>query len=366
MDFKFRGKVKEHLLEWQLFFGAYFSFGRRLLLFFFWRFERVKGFLSGLLYRQRGRFAQPIAHFWLALFIFLGIALSPAIERGLNSRQVNLDPYVSNSSVMAYFDDSERSVFTYASSRSRGEIVDYTVRQGDTVSSIAKKFGVSIDTIIWANDIKSVTKIKPGDQLKIPPVTGVVHKVRSGETVYSIAKRYQANSQAIVDFPFNVFANDETFALAVGQSLVVPDGIMPKSVPSTPSQYTSQEVTVAVAAGSFIWPTSGRITQRYSWYHPAIDIANKDGPTVVAAASGTVASVVYSSWGYGNHIIINHGDGTQTLYGHLAKIYVRQGQSVGVGVAIGQMGSTGRSTGTHLHFEIIKGGSKLNPLSILQ
>jgi len=204
--------------------------------------------------------------------------------------------------------------------------------------------------------------------LRIPPVTGIIHKVQRGETVYSIAKKYQANPQAIVDFPFNTFADDETFALAVGQILIVPDGVMPKAKPRVTQYLARQEVSVGTtgAQGQFIWPTSGRITQRYSWYHRAIDIANKNAPAIVAAAPGRVVATIYSRVGYGNHVIIDHGNGYQTLYAHMSRIYVKKGQTINAGQAIGQMGSTGRSTGIHLHFEVIKNGVKLNPLTVLK
>lgn len=366
---------KERLGEWARDFGAdlkvfsqaYLAFFSQLALTLFYRFEAIKNFLTAFLYRQRGRWVQPFTHFWLALFLFLGIALSPSIEESLRQRRIEWDSY-SSSSVWAAYTQAGQTITTIESSHPRGEIIEYAVRPGDTIASIARKFGVSIDTIIWANKIKSVTKIKPGERLKIPPVTGVVHKVQRGETVYSIAKKYQANPQAIVDFPFNTFANDETFALAVGQTLIVPDGVMPKAKPKAKQYLAGGAVSVGTSGskGQFIWPTSGRVTQRYSWYHRAIDIANKQTPAIVAASPGRVVIVIYSRIGYGNHIIIDHGNGYQTLYAHLSRIYVKKGQVVSAGQAIGQMGSTGRSTGIHLHFEIIKNGVKLNPLSLLK
>jgi len=363
---KFRKLSKACLHDWRDFFLAYFFFFKSLVLRLFYSFEAVKSFFSALLYRQRGRWSQPFAHFWLALFLFSGIALTPEIEASLRKQDFDWDTYSPSSALAAYSEEAQ-NVATIESAHPRGEIVEYVVRQGDTVSSIANKFGVSIDTVIWANKIKSVTKIKPGDRLKVPPVTGIIHKVQRGETIYSIAKKYQANAQPIVDFPFNTFANDETFALAVGQSLIIPDGIMPKVKPVAPPTYIAQkEVTVSAGEGTFIWPTSGKVSQRYTWYHRAIDIANKNAPSVVAAAGGKVASVIHSRVGYGNHIVVDHGNGYQTLYGHLARIQVKAGQAVSSGQAIGQMGSTGRSTGIHLHFEVFKNGAKLNPLTVLQ
>jgi len=122
-----------------------------------------------------------------------------------------------------------------------------------------------------------------------------------------------------------------------------------------------------VASGKFVWPASGVISQAYRWYHKAIDIANKLMPPVLAADSG---KVVIAGWpdnvGYGNRVLIDHGNGFMTLYAHLAKIFVSAGQTVKRGDQIGQMGSSGRSTGIHLHFEIRRGGDLLNPQEFLK
>jgi len=347
------------------FLGAYFVFFKGLVFSGFHLFELGKGNFSSLLYRQRGKWSQPFTHFWLALFLFSGIVFAPKIEESLKSQDFEWDVY-SPSSALASYTTDDTNIATIESSHLRGEIVAYIVRKGDTVSSIANKFGVSIDTIIWANNIKSVTSIKPGDRLDIPPITGVVHKVQRGETVYSVARRYQANPQAIVDFPFNSFADDETFSLAVGQILIVPEGIPPKAKPLVPIVQTYTAAVSGGGSGSFVWPTSGRITQRYSWYHRAIDIADSSSPTIISSAAGKVVQVIYSRVGYGNHVVVDHGNGYQTLYAHMSQIYVSSGQTLSAGQAVGQMGSTGKSTGAHLHFEIIQGGVKINPLTILK
>lgn len=355
--------MKEFWAEWKEFFSVYahFFFARAKRLY--WQVEKVKKLFSSLLYRQRGRFAQPFSHLWLGTLLLLGILLSPTIEEKLRGEAMGWEEAGKGAEILGgtrYF-----TAATFISGEMRGEIVEYAVRKGDTISSIAKKFAVTVDTIMWANNLRSAQKIKVGQKLKIPPVSGIVHAVRRGETVYSIAKKYRTNPQSIVDFPFNTFGNDETFALQIGQTLVVPDGVMPQAKP--PAAIPAATVAVGtVGKGAFIWPTSGRITQRYSWYHPAIDIANKNAPAIVAADAGTVVSVVYARYAYGHHVIIDHGNGYRTLYAHMSNIYVKVGQNVAQGQSIGRMGSTGRSTGTHLHFEIIKNGTKLNPLTALR
>lgn len=351
--------------EWQGFSQAYISFFKERLVVVFGFFEKSKKLFASLLYRQRGRFAQPIAHLWLGILLFLGIVFSTAIEETVRGQQMNWDEVPAGNEVIAYSDEGLYTASTLASEGLRGEVVEYVVKSGDTLSSIAKMYGISVDTIIWANSLSAKASIKIGQKLKIPPVTGIIHKVGRGETVYSIAKKYGVEPQEIVDFPFNSFANDETFALSIGQSLTVPNGVMPEQRTTSQSS-TYVAVVQGGGSGNFIWPTSGRITQRYSWYHPAVDIADKSGPAVVAADSGTVVSVIYSRFGYGNHIVIDHGNGFKTLYAHLNKIYVSAGNKVSQGQSIGQMGSTGRSTGTHLHLEIIQNGVKLNPLTLLK
>ncbi len=352
--------------DWQGFVSAYLAYFKKWLMVIFGFLEKAKKIFASLLYRQRGRFAQPIAHFWLGIFLFLGILFSTAIEETVRGEQMNWDEVPAGNEVMAYGEEGLYNAFTFASEGLRGEVVNYVVKSGDTISSIAKMYGISVDTIIWANNLSAKTTIKTGQKLIVPPVTGIVHKVGRGENVYSIAKKYGVEPQGIVDFPFNSFANDETFALSINQSLIVPNGVKPEAKPVVPQSSSYVAVVQGAGSGSFIWPTSGRITQRYSWYHPAVDIADKNGPTVTAADSGTVVSVIYGRFGYGNHVIIDHGNGYKTLYAHMNKIYVQAGNSLTQGQSIGQMGSTGRSTGTHLHFEIIKNGTKLNPLTLLK
>jgi murein DD-endopeptidase MepM/ murein hydrolase activator NlpD len=260
---------------------------------------------------------------------------------------------------------------TLVSNLLKGETTEYRVQEGDTVSSISQKFGVNMDTIIWENGLKSVDAIKVGQILKILPVSGVRHTVKRGETIYSIAKDYQVDAQNIIDYPFNTFSNDETFALAAGQELMIPDGIKPKEVIIDTTRYTAKTVAPipgVVGEGNFMWPTSGHISQKFYWYHQAVDIANPSNPDIVASQGGTVTTAGWNAGGYGNYVVINHGNGYQTLYAHMVtnSVVVKAGQKVNQGQKIGVMGSTGRSTGTHLHFEVIGPNGKLNPLTVLK
>lgn len=355
------------LTELKLFFADLGNFITKKLHFSFIRFEAGKGVFVTALYRQRGKLARRLMHTGMAGLAGVGMVIAPVIAQEFPGTSVN--PWeVNTSSGSVLSATSEESDFsTLISEKVRDKIIEYKVDEGDTVASIAKKFGVDEYTIRWQNDITG-DKIKVGQTLEILPVTGVAHKVTKGDTVYSIAKKYDTGAQGIVDFPFNTFSNDETFELAIGQVVIVPDGVKQTSsgTPATRVRQITPDAGSVVASGSFVWPTSGTITQNFAWYHPGLDIANRAAPTVLAADSGTVTYAGCLNWGYGCHVIINHGNGYTTLYGHLQAIYVSVGQSVARGNSLGKMGSTGRSTGTHLHFEVTRNGAKLSPLTVLR
>ncbi len=356
--------LEQDLWEFLCCLGRYFRY-RLVRLFLF--LESFKSKLVVVLYRQRVRYVRPFLHVGMAFLIVGGMTLGPLlIEENFSNpwKEIPNPPIsvFSSSTALALAETA-----TLISAKPRAEIFEYQVQPGDTVSTIAEKFGVSIDTIRWENNLESIKAIKPGQVLRILPVTGVKHKVRYGETIYTIAKKYQVDPQQIVDWPYNSFANDETFALAVGQELIIPEGIKPKETPSIPRPVYASVPGAGLGTGQFVWPTSGRISQGFSWYHKAIDIANFQAPDILAADGGTV---VLAGWqaptAYGNHVIIDHGNGLATLYAHLSSIYVGVGQKVAKGQAIGKMGSTGRSTGIHLHFEIRQNGAAQNPLSYLK
>jgi len=321
-----------------------------------------------LLYQKRGKLTRSFSHFSVGLLVILGVAISPLFSPDHFDQSGGKDSVVLGDASLNFTVLGVEN----SSSQQRGGVVEYTVAESDTVSSIAQKFNVSLDTVRWANDLKSVDDIKAGQTLKILPETGVLHTVKRGETVYSIAKTYGADPQAIVDFPFNTFIDDETFALAVGQDLIVPGGVMPKAKPWSPPPVQEAAPNIppnlTQVSGEYIWPTTGRISQGYHWYHKAIDIADSSAPPIVASRGGTVVDAGWTApaRGYGIYVLIDHGDGIKTLYAHLSSVSVSAGQQVLRGQVLGQMGSTGRSTGTHLHFEIRTPSGNVNPLSYLQ
>ncbi len=334
----------------------------------FFRFEAGKDIVAGALYHKRGKYARPFLHSAMMAIIFFGVTLGPRFVQASFTEEESRGESVSSVSSLGISLDST-GIVTLESEKPWNQVSEYTVKEGDTLSSIGAKFDLSIDSLKWANPSINWQKVKPGVVVKVPPVTGVVYKVKPGDTVYSIAKKFQTDAQGIVDFPMNTFSDDETFALVAGQTLIVPDGIMSDEVsPSAPNiaRVLTPDAGSVTASGSFVWPGFGKITQPFRWYHKGLDIANHDGGAILAADSGTVVVSGWSNSGYGNHVIIDHGNGYQTLYAHLSSISVANGIRVNRGATIGQMGSTGRSTGTHLHFEIRNSSGNLDPMGYLK
>jgi murein DD-endopeptidase MepM/ murein hydrolase activator NlpD len=350
------------------------EFGRQLGVYLgkrgrhiFQLFEAGKDVVTGALYHKRGKYAQPFLHSTMMAFMFFGVAFGPQLVSDTFAEGQKVD--VGRGTVLGETSLAETGLVTMESNKPRGSIEEYVVKDGDTLSELAAKFDVSAESIKWANEVIDFKKMKPGMIIKIPPVTGIVYKVKPGDTIYSIAKKFEANAQGIVDFPFNTFSNDETFAIIAGQTLIVPDGVMPDAPAPVVARFANvltPDAGSVTAMGSFVWPAFGRITQEFKWYHPGVDIANHDGGAILAADSGTVITAGWSTVGYGNYVIIEHGNGYKTLYGHMSVLSVVVGQRVARGSVIGQMGSTGRSTGTHLHFEVVQNGVKVNPLSFLK
>jgi len=242
--------------------------------------------------------------------------------------------------------------------QNNGKISIYEVRDGDTLSQIAEMFGVSANTIRWANDISGA--IQPGQILVILPVTGITHKVKSGGTIADIAKIYKADVKEIA--LFNGIGIDTQ--LKPGDEIIVPnvDPVVKSSGKKT-SSLASTYSSPAAAAGYYMNPLPGEIlTQNLHGYN-SVDIGAPNGTPIYAAADGKVIDSRYGGWngGYAVMIIISHDNGTQTLYAHLSDNLTKIGQKVDKGDVIGYVGSTGNSTGPHLHFEVR--GAK-NPLSV--
>jgi murein DD-endopeptidase MepM/ murein hydrolase activator NlpD len=239
------------------------------------------------------------------------------------------------------------------------------VEPGDTILGIAAKFGLSPETIAWSNsevednpDFLSV-----GQELIILPVDGVYHQVGGGDTIEAIASTFKTDVAGIINHPLNN-VDPENPIIQPGQWLVVPGGSKPFT-PRTVIAYSGPiPADASIGSGVFGWPASGDISNGYYSYHPGLDIAAWVGAPVLAADSGYV---VVAGWDnlYGYHIILDHGNGFQTLYAHMQSYYVDVGVNVAKGDQIGEMGSTGNSTGPHLHFEVRHGTVQRNPYGFL-
>lgn len=236
------------------------------------------------------------------------------------------------------------------------QISIYVVREGDSLSEIAGMFHVSPNTILWANNLTNAKSVRPGDTLVILPVTGVEHVVLKGETLASIVKKYKGDMQEVLDFN-SLSAGAK---LAVGDSIVIPDGVdAPLVAKSSGSSSAGNSKLISgaggpVVEGYYLRPLiGGRKSQGLHGYN-GVDISTPVGTSIMASCPGTVLVSRDSGWngGYGDYIVIQCSNGTQTVYGHLSKTEVSAGASVVQGQVIGLSGNTGRSTGAHLHFEI--------------
>lgn len=256
----------------------------------------------------------------------------------------------------------------------------HEVESGQTISTIAEEYGLKTNTVLWENGLSSSSTLKIGQKLVIPPVDGVTHKVEKSQDIKKIASLYSVSEEAIL----KQNGLESGAALQADQALFIPGAkplpvIIARDNPSrvgTTARVTGNAVVSAseigannsssVADGNMLYPTKGKLTQGFRAGHYAYDIADRSKPPIWAAMGGTVEKASSGTWGggYGNHVIINHGNGLKTLYGHMETLAVSVGDTVEQGQVIGKMGNTGNVrgvTGIHLHFEVIKNGVKQNP-----
>lgn len=264
---------------------------------------------------------------------------------------------------------SDLTVDTQTNTSNGGSISVYVVKQGDNLSQIASAHGITMNTILWANNIKDPSSIKPGTSLVILPVSGIQHKVQSGETLGSIASKYKADAADIASF--NGLADGA--ALLVGTELIIPGGQLAKAGSSSSSSKPSSKSGIKQGgsltsiqanpyrggsgteiAGYYSNPLPGAIVTQSIHGWNAIDLGAPRGTPVYAAASGTIIVSRVGGWngGYGNYVVISHANGTQTLYSHFSSINVSVGDEVVAGQKLGGVGMTGDATGNHLHFEV--------------
>jgi LysM repeat protein len=252
----------------------------------------------------------------------------------------------------------------------RADAVDYTVQAGDVLGKIAEKFNITVNTLLWENNLTWNSTIRPGQKLTILPNSGINHEVTSGDTVLGIAKKYQTDADKIINTNKLADAGD----IKIGDLLFIPNGIKPTQVRSsyTPkavtSVYSNEKVASATndAGTKLLWPlNSHRITQYYHYGHSGLDVGDKTGNPIYAAEAGKVERSGWSR-GYGYNVVINHGNGMKTLYAHASKLLVQTGDSVSRGQTIALIGSTGWSTGPHIHFEVRINEVRKNPLNYIK
>jgi murein DD-endopeptidase MepM/ murein hydrolase activator NlpD len=253
------------------------------------------------------------------------------------------------------------------------QITDYAVKNGDTLWNIANAFNLDVNTIFGCNKFSEGNVLKVGSIVLIPNQDGIFTTVKSGETIDKLAKEYSIYPEAII----SANGMKDASSLKQGERIFLPGAKVAAYVESggKKSAVASNVKDKVTAKRGFGWPVVGKISSSYGWrrdpirkgrdFHTGLDIRAPYGRTIVASAAG---KVVHSGWmgGYGRTIVISHPGNITTLYGHCSKLLVNVGASVKRGQAIARIGSTGRSTGNHLHFEVRSGGSPMNPIKVLR
>ncbi len=248
--------------------------------------------------------------------------------------------------------------------RPRLEIITYTVQAGDTAETIAASFGLQPTTLLWSNPEmeKMPDLLRVGQVLTILPIDGVYHTIGVSDTLESLAQTYSVDVESILTCQFNTLG--EGGLLVEGEQLIIPGGTKPYEARQVVT-YAGPAPSESRAEGTFQWPAGGSITQGYWYGHRAIDIGAPLGTAIWSSDGGYVSFTGWTDIGYGYLVVVDHSNGYETFYAHLSDIYVREGEVVRSGQVIGAMGSTGNSTGPHLHFEIRYNGFPTNPLIYL-
>lgn len=275
--------------------------------------------------------------------------------------------------------------------RPRTDVQKYTVVKGDTLFGIAEMFGLKPETLLWGNQYvlgDNPHNLRPEQELNILPVNGTYYKWQAGDGLNGVASFFGVSVEEIIEYPGNNLdpATIGDYAhpnIETGTWLIIPNGtreFVTWSAPSIPRDNPSVAKVLgpgacssvadgAVGAGVFIWPANNHFLSGFDYSpstnHSGIDIDGETGDAVYSADNGVVVYSGWNNWGYGNVVVINHGNGWQTLYAHLSAYNVSCGQSVWQGAVIGSIGNTGNSSGSHLHYEMMYNGAKVNPWDYL-
>ena len=292
-----------------------------------------------------------IALNWQGLSLPSSNSLDPApdelADRNLASYAMNIVPQTPEPQEDVSLDLTE--TFEWSS---------YKVKKGDSVYQIAANFGISMDAIIASNDISNAKRLREGEILRIPNMDGIPYTVKKGDSLSKISSSLKVPLEVILDV--NDIRSDTIY---IGQNLFIPGARM------------APEALKMSLGELFIYPIRKNISSGYGWrpdpftgeqrFHNALDIKGNMGTPVKAAIDGTVAALISDSRDFGNYIILKHDNGYRTVYAHLSAFSVKLGDKVAQGAKIGEVGSTGRSTGPHLHFQVYKDGRVINPLDVL-
>ena len=281
---------------------------------------------------------------------------------------------------------------TNAPSQPRLAVTTYIVQPGDTLFGLATRFGIKPETLLWANQVAlgdNPHNLRPGQELQILPVDGIYHRWSAGDSLIAVAKFFGVRPEDIINFPANNLDAEkigdlENPDIPPGTWLIIPGGrrdFVSWSAPDIPRDNPGVAKVLgpgacesvpdgAIGSGVFFWPTESHFLSGFDYdpsaNHFGIDVEGEEGGPVYAADSGVVVYAGWNNWGYGYMVVINHGNGWQTLYAHLNVIYVSCGQSIEQGTALGAIGATGNATGAHLHFEMMYQGTRVDPHNYIQ
>ncbi len=370
--------------------------------------ERIRGLHLQSWAKRYGRHASILAVLVVGLWAArlglnaLPVAPAPSAQEDRATTEVTPTPTqeaeLTLADLPAYDDEANNTSFggvtrkldihTVIPSRPRLEVVTYEVQEGDTLFGIADQYGLKPETILWGNYEElqdSVHALQPGQSLNILPVDGTYYQWHEGDTLTGVGNFFGVEPQTIVDWPGNDLDPSMDYEdpdIEPGTWLVVPGGQRelvtwqaPRVYRSNPAAarvigpgYCGEVIEGAIGTATFVWPAPGRQLSGYGYssIHPAIDIGGATGNAIYASDQGVVVYSGWNNYGYGNLVILDHGNGWQTLYAHLSSLAVSCGQSVFQGTVIGAMGCTGNCSGSHLHFEMQSDVyGKVNPVNFL-
>jgi murein DD-endopeptidase MepM/ murein hydrolase activator NlpD len=371
--------------------------------------QQIRGWLADSDGAARPRAIRIASHLAVLAVIALGIwlarmgfdtltadAAEPVASPSGESEEPDVEFQISMQDLPTYAEDDRvgavisrvNNVHTVFPDRPRLEVIKYKVEKGDSLFGIADNFGLKPETILWGNfDVlqDDPHNLSPGQEINIPPVDGTLYTWHEGDGLSGVAKFFGVDANEILQWPGNdldPFMDPENPTIEAGTILIVPGGQRELVTWSAPRISRSNPAVAKilgpgacgslydgpVGTGAFVWPTTSHFLSGYDYssVHPGIDIAGSTGNAIFASDSGVVVYAGWNDWGYGYVVVLDHGNGWQTLYAHLSSVNMGCGQAVFQGNVIGGMGCTGNCSGTHLHYEMMNDTfGKVNPWNFL-